>query len=181
MLPATKEISIPEAIASGVTGTTFMTLFSYLVSEAKERNFREPELLATLLRRIVHRMNKRNSRLAGWALHFAVGIVFSMFYVWLWNEKKIKASGASGMALGAVSGVIGALTWYMTFKLHPLPPKTSYKKYYGHLLITHVVFGLFAFIGYKIARKLFHRQKPIIETPIRNTVNPYPPDSLIEI
>lgn len=163
MVPIRKHLDIPEALAAGVTGTTFMTLFSYLVSEAKDRNFKEPELLGTLLRRILPTMSKSNSQLSGWALHYVVGILFAMFYVWLWNGKMLKASGKSGIGLGAVSGVIGALVWHLTFRLHPSPPKTSYRKYYGHLVVTHIVFGLFALIGYQLTKRFRHKQALITE------------------
>jgi hypothetical protein len=43
----TSTILIPAMV-----GTSGMTLFSYLVSEAKHENFREPEVLRQLIKRL---------------------------------------------------------------------------------------------------------------------------------
>ena len=51
--------------------------------------------------------------------------------------------------LGGLSGILAIIIWKSTFKLHPAPPKIQTGKYYGHLLITHFIFGAFAVLGYK--------------------------------
>jgi hypothetical protein len=145
-----KKIYLAKVLFAGLTGTTFMTLFSYLVSETKEENFKEPELLGKLLYRLIPDLNKQNSRFAGWSLHYVVGFIFAFLYARLWEERKIKPTVESGLMLGGLSGVLAIIVWKSTFKLHPLPPKIYAGKYYGHLLITHFIFGAFAVLGYKL-------------------------------
>jgi hypothetical protein len=130
-----------------------MTLFSYLVSETKNENFREPELLAKLLHRIIPELKKEYSHLAGWNLHYAVGIVFTIIYSILWKKTKLKPGLKTGFVFGGISGILAVIVWKLTFAIHPNPPKTSYKKYYRHLFVTHLVFGIFTAIGYSLLRK----------------------------
>ena len=140
------------AISAGLTGTTLMTSFSYLVAQSQKENFREPELLAILLRRLIPELNKKYSKIAGWNIHYAVGIAFAMIYAALWEKSKLKASVKSGLLFGGLSGLLAIVVWNATFRLHPAPPNVEFKRYYGHLFVAHLVFGAFASIGYKIAK-----------------------------
>ncbi|HKH60227.1 MAG TPA: hypothetical protein VKA49_05320 [Flavitalea sp.] len=140
------------AIFAGLSGTTLMTSFSYLVAQFQKENFREPELLAILLRRLVPELNKKYSKIAGWNIHYAVGIAFAIIYSTLWEKNKLKASVKSGLLLGGLSGLLAIIIWKATFLLHPSPPNVEFKRYYGNLFVAHLVFGAFASIGYKIAK-----------------------------
>jgi hypothetical protein len=135
---------------AGLAGTSSMTLFSYLVSEWQGENFKEPELLGRLLQPLIPELKKKHTELAGWNLHYLVGFIFSFVYARIWAETKLKPNLKSGLFLGAVSGVVGLLTWKLCFKIHPNPPKISFRKYYGHLLITHLVFGVCTALAYKL-------------------------------
>jgi hypothetical protein len=145
-----------EVILSGIAGTSLMTLFSYLVSETNKENFREPELLGKLLHRALQTETKENSHFAGWNLHYLVGVMFAFAYSRIWEKTTIKPSVKSGSILGLVSGILGMTIWKICFTIHPNPPKINFKKYYGHLLITHVIFGVFTAIAYKLSS---HREK----------------------
>lgn len=150
-----KELNTPdiaEVISAAVTGTTFMTLFSYLVSETNEEKFKEPQLLATLLYRLAPQIDKQMSQVAGWGMHYSVGFIFAVLYAKKWRKEKSKATIKSGLILGGLSGLFSIVVWQSVFKLHPAPPKINYKKYYGHLLLAHIVFGAFATIGYNFMR-----------------------------
>ena len=140
------------AISAGLSGTTLMTSFSYLVARSQKENFREPELLAILLRRLIPELNKKYSKIAGWNIHYAIGIAFAIIYATLWESGKLKASVKSGLLLGGLSGLLAIVVWNATFRLHPFPPNVKFKRYYGHLFLAHLVFGAFASIGYKIAK-----------------------------
>lgn len=140
-------------VSAALLGTTVMTLFSYLVAEIQKEKFREPELLATLLRRLVPELSSKYGRIAGWKIHYAVGLVFAIIYARLWEEKRVKPSAKSGLALGALSALPAIAVWRLTFLLHPSPPKIHFKRFYGHLFLAHLVFGAFAAIGYKIVMR----------------------------
>jgi hypothetical protein len=142
-----------QVLASGLTGTTFMTLFSYLVSIADGENFSEPERLGQLADRLTPKLNKQQSHALGWLGHYAVGLLFALVYVELWSRKKLKPDFYTCLWLGGLSGIFAVAIWKTTFKLHPLPPSLSFNKYYLQLVPAHLVFAVFAGIGYNILSK----------------------------
>jgi hypothetical protein len=94
-------------------------------------------------------MQKSDAAIDGWALHYLAGFGFCYVYDRLWKAGKLKPNLLSGMGLGAASGVVGILVWKAVFNLHPNPPAKNLKKYFGHLMVAHVIFGAFASIGYR--------------------------------
>lgn len=139
------------AVFAGLTGTSFMTSFSYLIAKVQKENFKEPELLAMLLRRLIPELDKRFSRIAGWNIHYSVGVAFAIIYAALWENNKLRPSVKSGLLLGGISGLVAIATWGTAFMLLS-PGKVKFKSYYGHLFVTHLVFGTFASLGYKMVR-----------------------------
>jgi len=143
MIP-TNNILIP-----GIVGTSAMTVFSYMVSESKKRNFREPEVLGQLIARLPARVTKEKALLAGWGLHYAIGVIFMTFFNGFWKHNGGKPSLLSGAKLGAASGLIGTISWKGMFEIHANPPAKNLKRFFGHLILAHVVFGVFCSLAYK--------------------------------
>jgi len=138
-----------EIVVSGTLGTTFMTLFSYLVSAADGENFSEPERLGQLAHRLVPMLDKKQSQALGWLGHYGVGLLFAMVYVELWRRRRPKSSIKNNLIVGSISGLVAVAIWKTTFSLHPLPPRLSFSKYYAQLVPAHVVFAVFAGVGYQ--------------------------------
>ncbi|WPU95718.1 hypothetical protein SNE25_09325 [Mucilaginibacter sabulilitoris] len=145
-----------EILASGITGTTFMTLFSYLISLADGENFSEPERLGQLAGRLIPKLDKQRSLALGWLGHYGVGLLFALVYVELWRRGKLKPDLKTNLWLGGLSGLLAVAVWKTTFKLHPLPPSLSFNKYYLQLVPAHLVFAVFAGIGYQILKRTNH-------------------------
>jgi hypothetical protein len=141
-----------EILAGGITGTTFMTLFSYLVSLADDENFSEPERLGQLVGRLVPKLDKQQSQALGWLGHYGVGLLFALVYVELWRCGKLKPDLKTSLWLGGLSGLLAVVVWKTTFKMHPLPPSLSFNKYYLQLIPAHMVFAVFAGVGYQILK-----------------------------
>ncbi|WP_345104710.1 hypothetical protein [Mucilaginibacter panaciglaebae] len=139
-----------DVLVAGITGTTFMTAFSYLVSELDGENFSEPERLGQLAKRLLPLLNKEEKLTTGWTAHYMVGMLFALAYVELWTRGKIKPTLGQTLLLGGVSGILAVAIWKTTFKMHPLPPMLSFNKYYLQLVPAHVVFALFAALGYRL-------------------------------
>jgi len=139
-----------KVLLSSLVGTTAMTLFSYLVSEAKDRNFREPEVLGELVERLPASPSKKPSQMVGWFAHYAIGATFVAFYNELWKRKIVKPTVTSGALLGGASGVVGIVSWKAMFEGHPDPQRKNLKRFFGHLMLAHVVFGVFSAITYKV-------------------------------
>lgn len=142
-------MNIKKTLAAGVAGTSMMTLFSYIVSGAKKKNFIEPEVLFDLLKRLPLTERKKILRIVSWMGHYDMGLTFAVIYDMIWRKSKIKPSAKSGAVLGGLSGIAGIVIWDGIFKFHPNPPDFHLKRYYGHLLLAHIIFGAFAGITYK--------------------------------
>ena len=133
-----------KPLVAGAVGTTFMTLYSYVYSELKGKQFREPVLLAHLLEGI-EEAHKRKEILKGWLAHYLVGATFSITYQALFKGRFIRSSRLKGVVFGGLYGLLGVAGWKATVGLHPAPPKINYTEYYKHLVIAHLIFGYFAF------------------------------------
>ncbi|GAC1310764.1 MAG: hypothetical protein NVSMB24_28720 [Mucilaginibacter sp.] len=142
-----------EILFAGISGTTFMTAFSYAVSAVEKENFSEPERLGQLARRLLPTISKKENQLIGWSAHYGVGLLFSTAYDWLWANKKIKPSFKNNLLLGGISGLAAVAIWKATFKMHPLPPRLSFDKYYLQLVPAHIVFAVFAGLAYGLLSK----------------------------
>lgn len=147
-----------RALAGGIGGTTVMTGFSYLVSKATGKNFMEPVILSQLLNRITP-IGKRDSRIAGWAAHYGVGILFDAVYEEYLELRKTKPTLANALFLGAISGLTGIAIWHATFKAHPNPPGVDLKNYYRQLFIAHLVFAG----GTALTRKLLDKKDEALD------------------
>lgn len=86
-----------KIVISGVTGTTFMTGASLLMSLISDKNFKEPEHLSTMIGRLLPWLGKRTKIIAGWGAHYAVGLLFAAIYIELWEQKKIKHNIGNGI------------------------------------------------------------------------------------
>ena len=132
---------VKSIVVSGTIATSFMTMFSYAVSEQQEKNFKEPGLLALLLYNLYPQSKKELTVVAGWELHYIIGIFWTSLYYFLVRRKKKKLSFLQSIFFGTISGVLAIVTWKEIFKLHPHPPKINFKEFYWQLLIAHLVFG----------------------------------------
>jgi hypothetical protein len=142
-----------KTLVCGVAGTTVMTADSALMSRLFGENYREPEHLATMIKRLAPGLSKHAKQIAGWGAHYAMGLVFAALFVELWESKRIKHTLLNGLILGTVSGVLGLLIWKGTFKSHPLPPLLNYDHYYWQRIPAHIVFAITATLTYKLALK----------------------------
>lgn len=155
----TYSMKIKKIVLAGTVGTSAMTLFSYAVSEYIDKNFKEPRVLGTLLERVLF-TGRRTTEPAGWLLHYGMGLVFTSAYDFIWRRTGIKPTIKSGLIMGGVSGLVGIGVWDLTFKTHPNPPALNLKRYYGHLILAHLIFGAFTALGYRnIKGSSYHRRR----------------------
>ena len=146
-------MKVKEILIAGTTGTSFMTLFSYMVSISENENFSEPERLGQLIHNLYPVLNKKEKLFAGWAAHYMVGLIFAAIYVQLWEKKKLKPSFKNNLITGGISGIVAVGIWKLTFNAHPLPPRLSFNKYYLQLVPAHIVFSIFSGLAYRVLNK----------------------------
>ncbi len=139
-------MKISELVLAGIAGTTAFTLFSYAVSEATGKKFKEPRLLGTMVDRSVEELDKKESQAVGWMLHYLTGVAFVAGYKLIIQSTGIKPNFKNGMIIGGLSGFPAALMWNASLRLHPAPPRKPSLDYYGHLFLGHVIFGAFSFL-----------------------------------
>lgn len=131
-----------QLLVRGLAGTSFMTLFSYLVSAYKKENFKEPQLLGAFIEPAFPQENSEELAVpAGWCFHYSMGLAWTAMHRFLINKTNIPANIKSAIVIGAMSGAFGALIWKLLFKYHPAPPHTNTKKFYRHLVLAHIIFS----------------------------------------
>lgn len=147
---------------AGISGTTLMTLFSYVLSIKKKKQFKEPEILNKLLKRAdlnLDTIHKKDP--PGWVLHYLAGLSFSLAYDSIWRKTGVTPTMANSLIMGTINGLFGILVWKAVFKLHPNPPNIHFSHFYRQLLIAHVIFGLFAKLGYQLPETTKRLTQPV--------------------
>lgn len=125
---------------AAAAGTAAMTIFSYLVSREKNKDFREPRLLGKMVYRAIPEIKKPEAKLAGWILHCGTGLLFTEAYKVLLDNTKLESNVPEGILLGVAAGAVAVVIWKSTFSLHPDPPEIDFKGFYKHLMLAHIVF-----------------------------------------
>lgn len=128
-------------LLAALAGTTSMTLFSYLVSRKKNKDFKEPKLLGKMVYRAIPDIKKRTAKVAGWSLHCGTGLAFTIAYKVLLDDTKLKSNLPEAVLLGIANGIVAVGIWGTVFILHPDPPEIHFKRFFGHLILAHVFFA----------------------------------------
>jgi len=149
-------------IVPSMVGTTAMTIFSYLVAASKDRKFEEPKLLAALVKQILEKEYKGLAKPAGWAMHYTMGCVMALAFQELWKQRKTVPTVKDGLISGAVGGAAGILIWQIVFKICANMPNIPLKRFYGHLFLAHLVFGVTVAITSRKGHSVKPRQSPKI-------------------
>jgi hypothetical protein len=131
---------IKKVVPMSLVATAGMTLYSYLVSRHKKEKFLETLLLNQLV--YPHEKRQRAHHKTGYLLHYLVGLFFSTFYDQVWKHNLVKPGIFNSSWMGFLNGIGGIAGWHLTFTLHQHPPKVKLKRFYGQLLLAHVIFGI---------------------------------------
>jgi len=135
-------MNVAKTLLSGIIATSAMTLYSYAVSRKKDENFREPELLAELADDFLPASARDLATPAGWMAHYNVGLGLALALEAYWKKKGKKRSVLNGVLAGTVAGLGGIMVWELTFRLHPREPVIPYHRFYGQLLLAHIVYAV---------------------------------------
>jgi hypothetical protein len=128
-------------LVAGLVGTSIMTAFSYAVSKKRKKNFKEPELLSSLLQNWYPVFESKYADVAGWNFHYAMGEAWTIIYVLLLKTLHRKPSFYRSLLFGYFGGIVAVGTWKMLFKLNPNPPKILFREFYLQLVIAHLCFS----------------------------------------
>lgn len=132
-------------LLSGGLATAIMTAFSYVLANIQSEQFREPELLNSLISRSeTIKLNPSKNHLVGWLLHFIIGWIFAAIYFLICAFTPVETGIISGSVFGLIAGVAGIIGWKIMFKLNNNPPNIDFSRFYIQLVIAHVIFGAVA-------------------------------------
>ncbi len=126
-----------------------MTFFSYLLSNKENKQFREPEMLNSLLKgsKIFSNSIEKNHVL-GWLIHYTIGFAFVVVFVFLYHTDWIEFNILSLLIFRICAGILGIIGWQIMFLLNSDPPKIHLKYFYLQLIIAHLVFSLFLMLSF---------------------------------
>lgn len=143
-------MEILKIILATIAGTSVMTAFSYLASEAFNKLWKEPVLLNLVVAKANVELTPRRKSIFGWVIHYAIGLAFVLCYKFVWNNFDIDPTWFCGLIFGIISGLIGIFSWFLMFKLPEEKPKIKFKHYYLQLFIAHIFFALTVIAVYKL-------------------------------
>jgi hypothetical protein len=132
-------------IAAGLVATTAFTLFSYALSKALNKNFKEPELLGNMLDALEPAIDNDKAIFTGWVMHYVVGCGIAAGYSIMLKNTTLQPSVKNGLIVGAITGIPAVRTWDTFLKVHPMPPRTRSLNYYIQLVAGHAIFGAATF------------------------------------
>lgn len=137
---------IIDSIIAGITGTVLMTILVRLTGAIGGYRFSVPAILGRLL---TFKMNMQGQSprqlfifLTGAAVHYSIGILFALLYAWLVSIRALQPQYSDGLLFGAAAGLTGVTVWYLTLKLHPLPPALPLPFFLSAVFAGHLVFGV---------------------------------------
>lgn len=137
-----------QILVSSIAATSAMTLFSYAVSATARELYKEPVLLSYILSHLHLEVSPNVKNILAWILHYVIGFGFVIAYHFLWIYKVLQLTWLIGILLGAISGIIGIITWFVLFKIVPQKPNIDFMGYYLQLFAAHIIFGFTAYSVY---------------------------------
>lgn len=143
-------MEIAKILVATLAGTSMMTAFSYLVSKAFHKLFKEPVLLAIIMKKLGFNFSRQMKSVLAWLLHYFIGLLFVISYEIAWVYFEVPQSWLVGLIFGCVSGIIGVLGWMLIFRIPGKPPKVRFTEYYLQLFFAHIVFAMTVLTVYKI-------------------------------
>jgi len=143
--------SVWAIFAASTIAIILMTLFSFILSVIRKKQFTEPVILNDLLRPSNAPGIQNYRHPLGWIIHYVVGLVFVICYHLLWSQDLVAPTVFNGAMLGAACGLIGIAGWHITLSIHPHPPVIDLKEFYVQLFFAHVIFGIVATLTYTLA------------------------------
>ncbi len=137
-------------VLASIAATTLMTLFSYIWSDVRRKQFREPVLLSQIIASAQVLSNAKHERLTGWGIHYFIGLLFLIGYHIMLRSAYFDPTWFTALVFGIISGVIGIFGWRTIFRFAPKVPRIRFNEYFAQLFIAHIIFALTAIAIYKI-------------------------------
>lgn len=143
-----------ELLLVSIAATSAMTWFSYAMSQNFRELYKEPVLLSYAIDKMKIDLSTQAKINWGWILHYAIGLCFVVGYHIIWVKDIAPISPLSALLLGAISGVIGIISWIIIFKMTNHHPPIDFRGYYIQLFFAHIIFAIIATALYAVMLNL---------------------------
>ena len=143
-----------ELLLVSIAATSAMTWFSYAMSKNFRELYKEPVLLSYAIDKMKIDLSTQAKINWGWILHYAIGLCFVVGYHIIWVKDIAPISPLSALLLGAISGVIGIISWIIIFKMTHHQPPIDFRGYYIQLFFAHIIFAIIATALYAVMLNL---------------------------
>lgn len=154
-----RNILLPSVVA-----TSLMTLFSYLASNYKRKNFREPNLLGKIEKKQMQ-VPEPLAQPAGWATHYAVGVVMMLLYELYKKAAPGQKPAVKTIGFGSIAGLGAIIAWKLLFKALPARSWRYHKQFYQQIFVAHLIYALVAAASQKAIKmkavKTVNRPAPL--------------------
>lgn len=144
-----------QILVVSIAATSAMTLFNYALSTRYQDTYKEPTLLSHLLTQVKFNFSIVSKKTLGWVLYFSIGFFFVLVYHLLWLYNIIAFSASSAFLLGIVSGIIGAVSWFIMLKIAKDALSINSKGYYIQMFFARIIFALYTAALYYILFTIF--------------------------
>jgi hypothetical protein len=142
------------AILSGIAGTLLMTGYLYLLTYITGWNFKVVRTLSIMLTKNSSRKNQTALPplvlLRGIIVHYAIGAMFALVYLWLWAHGIGKPDLVNGVVFGTLNGLFAIGFWYMFMTLHKRPVAVPMPAYLIAVGSGHILFGIGTVFTYNL-------------------------------
>jgi hypothetical protein len=163
-----------KIIGSSVLATSCMTACSYLLSYVTKKNFREPEILAGMIRNVCgHPRGQASFLPTGWLLHYLFGAAWSPVQYSIHLYRKPKTGNPDALLFGACGGIIGIWAWDLMMHRAKYAPPVRKRDFYSQLVVAHLIYSLT--LWQLLKRGINDQQGP---KPILSLAHNLPADSL---
>jgi uncharacterized membrane protein YagU involved in acid resistance len=134
------------AVLAGIAGTALMTGALYMLTYVTGRTFKVVKVLGNMLTNSVHAdgslSDNKRAIFLGVVAHYAIGVMFALIYVWLWQRGIGRPDLWNGIVFGTLNGLFAIVFWYMFITLHIKPPRLPMPAYLLAIGAGHILFSL---------------------------------------
>lgn len=147
-------MALLAAIAAGIFGTFFMTMYMNLMSHLTGFNLRVPSILGSMMT-METKPSGRSSRsfntmLWGNIAHYAIGVIFALVYQQILYMNNTPYTFMNSLVFSCLAGIVAVVFWFSFLKLHPLAPAVKLPYYLTSIFIAHIILGVGIYAGFEL-------------------------------
>jgi hypothetical protein len=139
-----------KILVAAVFSTSVMTAFSYILSAAFRKLYKEPLLLQFLMTVWGFELSPVAKQITGWLVHYLIGLFFVIIFHLGLHAGCYGVNGLTGLVFGVIIGSIGMMGWAVMFALSDHRPKIHFSEYYIQLFFAHLVFAAGTILAYAV-------------------------------